>query len=191
MTDSDLIKLAIETLNSRPCASISFDYFNGYEIVAVRPSLYIKIAELISSKAITIKIMPLPNGRNGEYYDRSNFLYLSQALDPGSLKFRRTLVHESTHAAIDMLKCKNMWGPHEEIIAFVAAACYVTNTGEPLGSVSEGTYATAVEIAKKIKRSPNSSLDWNLVSAMYSGMMASATYRAATKNITNYDGIRR
>jgi hypothetical protein len=163
-------KLVLDVLRSKPISALDFTL----EGRKVSPSMYEDVAKAIESKKITILIdkvsgdgagaayfFELKRGEKTIMYDllALRFSELSTSSNAQRFKQLADIVHESTHAAFDILKTPNMTHLHHETAAYVAGALYqvtlfVLERGDPSKiKFGKPIFSAAWDIALALSRS--------------------------------------
>lgn len=195
--------------------------------ISIQPAMYEKISQAIVDKKITVLIAPsmLASNEAGKYFsvltiDKDTEFYdvlVLRSPDLGSganEQFHRAeaIVHECTHAGLDLLKVPNMTHTQHEACAYVAQSIFaIAKMLAMRGDPSKVRLTELIEIAAwelallQIKSkagagtrsaaywvSPDFAVVWaEARNKLYVAIMNSDTYKAVAKNKVNNDGVGR
>jgi hypothetical protein len=221
--DAAATTMVLDLLNDRSIGEI--DFMLG--AISVRPAMYRKVRQAIVDKKITVLVLPatLASNEAGKYFpvltlDKDTEFYdvlVLRAPDLGSgvnEQFHRAMaiVHECTHAGLDLLQVPKMTHTQHEACAYVAQSIFeiakiLAMRGDPSKVRStEPIESAAWEVALlQIKSkagantrsaaywvSPDFAVVWaEAVNKLHVAIMNSDTYKAVAKDIVNNDGVGR
>lgn len=119
-----------------------FDGVNGKKIIVMGPFFVTVAAQINAQKISIVEGVADPGTAIYTAKDdgnlKANTFYLGQN-DYSSKSFEVLVVHESVHAAFDMMKATLPWIDNE-VAAYIAQGFYATNAGVPDGNVSIKEY---------------------------------------------------
>jgi hypothetical protein len=191
--------------------------------ISIMPTMYEKVSQAITDKKITVLVQPtlLASNESGKYFnvltvDKDTEFYdvlVLRTSDLGSGRneqFSRAeaIVHECTHAGLDLLQVPNMTHTQHEACAYVAQSIFaITKMLAMKGDPSKVRFTEPIESAAwevalmRIKSktasagywvSPVFRVAWCLaVNKLCVAIMTSDTYKAVAKDIVNNDGVGR
>lgn len=185
-----MAQLIVSILNSAPALRIDYN-LNG---VAINPGLYSFICLSIVSPASTtknigVKVLAMPAGTEAQYDIPTNNLQVPSSTYGGTPFQKMTLVHESTHAALDARGSANAT-PRllNETIAYISGGLFnvysAPSVAGPFPFVpTGGIYLEAHRLAIKMRRNQDQYPgDWAYalyqsdVTALQNAIKASPTY---------------
>lgn len=204
--DRKATELVLQVLRSKPIASLDFT-LDGRK---VSPAMYESVAKAIETKKITIMVdkvsgtesgagaayfFELKTGENTIFYDvlALRFSEISRASNGARFKQLADIVHESTHAAFDILKTPNMTHLHHETAAYVAGALYQvvlfkSEGGDPSKiSFGDAKFAAAWDIAKTIAVA--GTVTKQQINAIQTAISTDTLYKDNVKKIVPNDGV--
>jgi hypothetical protein len=197
-------KLVLDVLRSKPISALDFTL----EGRKVSPSMYEDGAKAIESKKITILIdkvsgdgagaayfFELKRGEKTIMYDllALRFSELSTSSNAQRFKQLADIVHESTHAAFDILKTPNMTHLHHETAAYVAGALYqvtlfVAERGDPSKiKFGKPIFSAAWDIALALSRSQ--AVSKKMITDLQTAISNDPLYKDEVKKIVPNDGV--
>jgi hypothetical protein len=215
-------KSVLDVLKESPIRNIDFTLGD----ISISPTMYDKVAQAIRDGKITIIVEPnllqsteagryfseLPVNKETEFYD----VLVLRAPGFGSslndqFSGRRAVVHECTHAGLDLLKVPNMTHAQHEAASYIADSIFtisrvLARNGDP--SKIEKTITAPIEKAAwnigmlqvanlDPKNAPyRFSPDWAVawaegVNKLFVAIFASDEYKATAKTKVNNDGVGR
>lgn len=202
--DAKARTLVLEVLRSKPIAALDFT-LDGRK---VQPSMYEDVAKAIEAKKITILVdkvsgdgagaayfFELKTGDKTVMYDVLALRVSELSTTSNALRFKQLadIVHESTHAAFDILKTPNMTHLHHETAAYVAGALYqvtvlVSERGDPTKiRFGNPVFAAAWDIAMLIAR--KAAVPKAMINKLQTAIGNDPLYKDNVKKIVPNDGV--
>ena len=193
LESATLKQTVINILRSKHIQAVKFSYPYGYGTMKMNGQLYASLAGLVGNDSVRTFVNPaVGNGRGAEYDVAANRI-VCKSDGFGQDPFEKgTIVHECTHAVFDMLKIKNVWWVHNEIVSYIAGALFDRSAQTAKYDAADRIWTTAGAIASKMQ--PGGEPDWHLVVKLYSAIVENSAYaeQAAADRIwehTPNDGI--
>jgi hypothetical protein len=204
--DANAKKLVLQVLRSKPIAALAFTVDGR----TIKPSMYEDVARAIEAKKITLLVDKVSGAGAGAayFYEMKpgpktvlydvltlRFSELSTTSNAARFKNLADIVHESTHAAFDILKIPNMTNLHSETAAYVAGALYqvtlfVSERGDPKKiSFGNPVFARAWDIALLI--SQKQTVPKELINKLQTAISNDPLYKDNVKKIVPNDGVGR
>jgi len=221
--DAAATKLVLDILQDRQIGEI--DFMLGS--ISVKPTMYKKVSQAIIDKKIAVLVEPnalaaneagryfneLPINKDTTFYD----VLILRTADRGKTmndQFHnaQAMLHECTHAGLDLLKVPNMTHTQHEACAYVADSIFAMSKllamkGDPSKiKVTQAIQGAAWEVARlQIKSkaaagtssapywtSPDFAVTWaDAVNKLYVAISTSDTYKKTAKDLVNNDGVGR
>ena len=175
----------------------------------ISPELYKKVDKAITAKEITVIVAPsaLGNGVAGKYFstltiDKDNEWYdvlilgkpdLGQTLNE-QFAAAQTVVHECTHAGLDILKLDKMTHLDHEAIAYAADAIFAVAKmlalkGNPNKvNITESIRKAAWDIGLLVVNQ-NKGIPKALLTALNAAISQDPNYKATASDIVKNDGV--
>ena len=126
-TTSRFLSPIVALLRSAAVQKISF----VAEAVRVTPQGYQQVADALADGTIAIsERATLPHDFSAGYVPARNLLLIKPTLDLANVRVRALVVHEMTHAQIDLMRLPVSRGLHRtegEGVAYIAQALYIFN----------------------------------------------------------------
>lgn len=221
--DAAATKLVLDILQDKQIGQIDF----ALGSISIKPTMYQKVSQAIVDKKITVTVDPkalaaneagkylsvLTIGKDTEFYD----VLILGSPDRGKTvneQFHkaRAIVHECTHAGLDLLKVPNMTHTQHEACAYVADSIFAMAKMLALKidlskmTITEAIPIAAWEVARlQIKSkaavgtpsarywtTPDFAMVWvGAVNKLNVAISTSDEYKAVAKDIVNNDGVGR
>lgn len=195
MSETDRQRV-VKILRTEPAIQkINFE-FNGCRIW---PGAYEKVADAIDRGEIRIDAVPYNSsdlgGASAKYNAEVDVMTVASGLPAGSIGLVADVIHEATHAYLDLLNdtkhpIKRKTG---EGCAYTADATYHVVTGGSIDRVSPtaGIYAVAMPIAKDIVVGGKYNVPAVDVSALEAAVKANPLYTDTAEQIYESNGFTR
>lgn len=174
----------------------------------ISPEVYKKVADAIEGDKITIMVNAnlLKDGEGGRYFQALTLPDKSEIYDLLVLRFTsiegnisqqmmaaQVIVHECTHAALDLLKSKGMNHLEHEAAAYIAGARFVVQAMLDKGGKPEKVkFTQAIELAAwdiALKQAEGSKVSVDLYNALDVAILKSPTYAEDAKKAVVNDGV--
>lgn len=202
--DAKAKKLVLEILRSKPIAALNFTVDGR----TIKPSMYEDVAKAIEAKKITIMVdkvstdgagaayfYEMKTGDKNVFYDVLGLRITELSTTSNAVRFKQLadVVHESTHAAFDILKIPNMTQLHSETAAYVAGALYqvtllVSERGDPTKiSFGNPIFAAAWDIAMLL--SQKLAVSKQMINKLQTAISNDSLYKDNVKQILPNDGV--
>lgn len=211
--DEAATKLVLDILKDKQVSEI--DFMLGS--ISVKPTMYQKVSQAIVDKKITVIVEPeaLAANESGRYFNVMTInkdtefydVLVLRTADRGSkvneqFHIAEAIVHECTHAGLDLLKVPKMTHTQHEACAYVAQSIFamakmLAMKGDPSkAKFTESIESAAWEVARlqiKSKAAVGTpSAAWaDAVNKLYVAISTSETYKKVAKDLVNNDGVGR
>ena len=126
------------------------------EAVAITPHGYMQVADALTDGTIQIvEKADLPHGFDAGYVPKKNVLLIKPGFDLGPVRKRALVVHEMTHAQIDLQRLLPSRGLHRtegEGLAYIAQLLYIFSVDNDTSNIPNDArfFRVAETIRKKI-----------------------------------------
>jgi hypothetical protein len=223
--DAAATKAVLEVLKDSAIRNVDFTLGE----VSISPTMYDKVAEAITQGKITVIVAPnfLKPTEAGRYFpvltvnSETEFYDVLVLRTPGfgsglNAQFhgRQAVVHECTHAGLDLLKVPNMTHAQHEAVSYVADSIFLISKvlamkGDP-GKIGKTIVAPIEKAAWEVGMlvsasrdskngpsapywsSPDFAVAWfESVNRLFVAIGASDEYKASAKDKANNDGVGR